>query len=296
MKVLVTGADGQVGTELVGLADADFQVRGFDRRQLDITCVEDLERRLDELTPDLLVNCAAYTAVDNAEDQRSLAYRTNADALGLIGETCAARGIGVVHLSTDYVFDGTKDGSYVEDDATNPLNVYGASKLAGERRLREVTDHHVILRVSWVFGRLGRGFVDTMLRLARERDELRVVDDQVGAPSPAIAIARTVRAIAEGCAQDDAWGTYHFSTAPALSWCAFARTIIDIGVETGLLATAPTLAPISSAEWPAKATRPLNSRLDAAKLQDRFGLVPPDWESPLRRYIEGLACARPSRA
>ena len=287
MRVLVTGAQGQVGHEVIQLSDEQFHVEGFGRGGLDITDRVEIERRIDECAPDILVNCAAYTAVDRAEEEPDLAYRVNADAVGLLARASANRGIGIIHLSTDYVFDGTKDGLYAEDDTPNSLGVYGASKVAGEELLRGTTDRHVILRVSWVFGRLGRSFVDTVLRLAAERDEISVVDDQIGAPSPALAIAETLRSIAVVvAAQDDVWGTYHFSATPSLSWCAFARTIVEIGTEVGLLTSAPTLRAITSREWPAKAPRPPNSRLDASKLGKTFGLSSPPWEPHLRHYIE----------
>ena len=288
MKVLVTGAAGQVGAELVKRHDGRFEVEGFSRRALDIENPQDIERRLDGCAPDLLVNCAAYTAVDRAEEEPERAQRANADAVERLGQACAARGIGIVHLSTDYVFDGTKDGAYAEDDAPNPLNVYGASKLAGEESLRRATDRHLILRVGWVFGRLGRGFVDTILRLAARQNEISVVDDQIGTPTPAVSIARAVRAIAVAVAKrDDAWGTYHFSTTPALSWCAFARRIVAIGAETGLLRSLPAVRGIATSEWPAKAARPLNSRLDASRLGATF--------APLAAGL-GTAFARVHRA
>ena len=195
----------------------------------------------------LVVNCAAYTAVDRAEDEPEAARRTNAEAPGVLGAACDARGIGIVHLSTDYVFDGAKRGAYLEQDAARPLGVYGATKLAGEEALRAATPRHLILRVSWVFGHLGRSFVDTILRLARERRELAVVDDQVGTPSPATAIAEAVRQIAFAvAAREDAWGTYHFSATPPLSWCAFARAIVAVAAETGLLDSPPPIRAIGS--------------------------------------------------
>ena len=288
MKILVTGADGQIGTEMVRLADDEFRVTGLNRRGLDIADRDALARSLDEQEPDLLVNCAAYTAVDQAEDEPDLAYRVNADAVGWLGKACDARGVGVIHFSTDYVFDGTKAGPYTEDDTPNPLNVYGASKLEGENRLRAATDRHLILRVSWVFGRIGRGFVDTILRLATERDELTVVDDQVGAPSPADAIAGTVRSIAEHSAGlEDAWGTYHYSTVPAVSWCGFAREIVATAMSAGILTALPCVRGIATDELPSKATRPLNSRLCAAKLRGSMGVAPSTWRASLRDYLRG---------
>ena len=289
MRVLVTGSEGQVGSEIVLLGDGDFRAAAFDRRSLDITNADQVRRRLDTVQPDVVVNCAAYTAVDRAEDEPELAHAVNATALDLLGSACAERGTGVIHLSTDYVFDGRKSEPYVEEDPPNPLGVYGASKLAGEELLRNANDRHIILRVSWVFGRLGRSFVDTILKLARERDELSVVDDQIGAPSPATTIAQAVRQIAE-TANDrpDLWGTYHFSTTPALSWCSFARRIVAVAAEVGLLARAPTVRPITTAEWPAKAARPSNSRLDPARASAAFGCAVRAWEAPLRDYVRLL--------
>jgi len=293
-RILVTGADGQVGTEMVRLADAEFRVVGLTRGDLDIAERDAITRCLDDHEPDLLVNCAAYTAVDQAEDEPDLAYRVNADAVGWLGEACDSRGVGVIHFSTDYVFDGTKHEAYVEDDIPNPLNVYGASKLEGEDRLRAATDRHLILRVSWVFGRIGRSFVDTILRLARERTELRVVDDQVGAPSPADAIAATVRSIAERREDlEDAWGTYHFSTVPAVSWCGFAREIVVMAMDAGILAALPRVRGIATNEWPSKAPRPPSSRLCAAKLRTFLGVAPPVWRASLEQYLGGGAKASP---
>ena len=289
MKVLVTGSQGQVGSEIVRLGDGDFRTAAFDRRSLDITNADQIRHHLDAVQPDFVVNCAAYTAVDGAEDEPELAHDVNAKALDMLGSACAERGIGVIHLSTDYVFDGHKAEPYAEEDRPNPLGVYGASKLAGEELLRAATDQHIILRVSWVFGRLGRSFVDTILRLSRERDALSVVDDQVGAPSPATAIAQAVRQIAETVTdRRDLWGTYHFSTTPALSWCSFARRIVAVAAEEGLLTRVPSVRPISTAEWPAKAARPLNSRLNPARASAAFGCAVQSWERPLRDYVRHL--------
>ena len=289
MKVLVTGRHGQVGSEVVALADEAFDVYPYGRRDLDITSPEAVKRRLDESAPDIVVNCAAYTAVDRAEDEPDVAHRVNADAVGLLGNACAERGIGIVHLSTDYVFDGRKATLYGEEDRPGPLGVYGASKLAGEERLRGATDRHVILRVSWVFGRIGRSFVDTILRLARERDVLTVIDDQVGAPTPAAAIAAAIRRIAETTdVRPDAWGTYHYSATPAVSWCTFARCIVAAAAEYDLLADVPAVEPIRTADWRAKAARPLNSRLDATRAATVFGTKPVSWETHLRDYLQSL--------
>ena len=286
MKVLVTGCHGQVGSEVSSLADQTFEVSAYGRGDLDITSAEAIERRFDEAMPDLVVNCAAYTAVDQAEDESALAYAVNADALALLGRACADRHIGIIHFSTDYVFDGRKRTPYVEDDAPNPLGVYGASKLAGEEQLRAATDQHVILRVSWVFGRLGRSFVDTILRLALRGKTLTVVDDQIGAPSPAAAIADAVRRIVEAVqTTEDKWGTYHFSTVPTLSWCAFARRIVSAAAQIGLLEDVPEIQPITTADWPAKVARPLNSRLDSTKAERAFAYEAQHWDEYLHEYL-----------
>ena len=288
MNILLTGAAGQVGSEVVQLHDDGFQVAAFGRDEVDIANAQDVERALDRTQPDLLVNCAAYTAVDRAEDERELAHRINAEAVALIGRLCAARNVGVLHLSTDYVFDGQKDGAYAEDDPPAPLGAYGETKRAGEAALRTANERHLILRLSWVFGRLGRSFVDTILRLARERTELTVVDDQVGSPSPAADIAAAIRTMALASQRKNVWGTYHFAARPMLSWCAFARRIVALGQELGVLSSAPTVRAIATSEWPTKATRPLNSQLDAAKLEAVFGIASKPWEPRLRDYLRLL--------
>ena len=288
MNILLTGAAGQVGSEVVQLHDDGFRVAAFGRDEVDIANAQDVERALDRTQPDLLVNCAAYTAVDRAEDERELAHRINAEAVALIGRLCAARNVGVLHLSTDYVFDGQKDGAYAEDDPPAPLGAYGETKRAGEAALRSANERHLILRLSWVFGRLGRSFVDTILRLARERTELTVVDDQVGSPSPAADIAAAIRTMALASQRKNVWGTYHFAARPVLSWCAFARRIVALSQELGVLSSAPTVRAIATSEWPTKAARPLNSQLDAAKLEAVFGIAPKPWEPRLRDYLRLL--------
>lgn len=293
MKVLLAGAGGQVGTEVAALASSTFRVAAFNRAQLDIGDAAAVARRLQETAPDVAVNCAAYTAVDRAEDEPALARAANADAVAVLGAGCARHGVPLIHLSTDYVFDGHANRPYREEDPARPLAVYGETKLGGEMALRQAAERHVILRVSWVFGRLGRSFVDTILRLARERSELTVVDDQIGAPTPAAAAAGAIKRIAAAItaaeAPAQAWGTFHFATAPALSWCRFAQAIVREGVAAGLLPAAPTVRPIATADWPARAPRPLNSRLDGAKLRRVYGIAPADWRRYLTDYLATLA-------
>ena len=292
MKVLVTGAGGQVGAEVAALAAPGFRVAAAGRGQLDICDAAAIERELRQTDADVVVNCAAYTAVDRAEEEPALAQRVNAEAVRLLGERCASRGLPLIHLSTDYVFDGAGGRPYREEDPTHPLGVYGRTKLAGEEALRGATREHVILRISWVFGRLGRSFVDAILRQARQRTELAVVDDQIGAPAPAAAVAAAIKRMATVVAADapaDAWGTFHYSTVPALSWCGFAQAIVAEAVAAGLLRQPPTVRPITSAEWPTGAPRPRNSRLDAGKLRRVYGIAAPGWRDHLASYLGSLA-------
>lgn len=293
MKVLLVGAGGQVGAEVAALAGPGFRVLALARGQLDLCDPAAVELELRRTDADVVVNCAAYTAVDRAEEEPALAQRVNADAVRLLGERCASRGLPLVHLSTDYVFDGAGVRAYREQDPAHPLGVYGSTKLAGEEALRAATAQHVILRISWVFGRLGRSFVDAILRQARQRAELAVVDDQVGAPAPAVAVALAVKRIATVVAGArppvDAWGTFHFSTTPALSWHGFAKAIVAEAVAAGLLRRPPRVRPIASAEWPTPAPRPRNSRLDASKLRRVYGIAAPEWRGHLASYLGSLA-------
>lgn len=295
MKVLLAGASGQVGTEVAALASDAFRVTARTRAQLDICDAAAVAVALEQTAPDVVVNCAAYTAVDRAEDEPTLARAANADAVASLAASCAGRGVPLIHLSTDYVFDGRASRPYREDDPAEPLGVYGETKLAGERALCQTLERHVILRLSWVFGRVGRSFVDTILRLARERSELTVVDDQIGAPAPAAAVAEAIQRIAGVIAAKDApaeaWGTFHFAAAPALSWCTFAQAIVREGVAAGVLPSAPKVRPIATADWPTRARRPLNSRLDGAKLQRVYGIAPADWPGYLASYLGELAGA-----
>ena len=300
MNVLLAGAGGQVGTEVAALASDAFRVTACTRARLDICDATAVAEMLAQSAPDVVVNCAAYTAVDRAEDEPALARAANADAVASLAAACARRNLPLIHLSTDYVFNGRASRPYCEDDPADPLGVYGETKLAGERALRQALERHVILRLSWVFGRVGRSFVDTILRLARERSELTVVDDQIGAPAPAVAVAEAIQRIAGVITAEnvpaEAWGTFHFAAAPALSWCSFAQAIVREGVAAGVLPSAPKVRPIATADWPTRARRPLNSRLDGNKLQRVYGIAPADWRGYLASYLGELAGGVASRA
>ena len=289
MKVLVTGAAGQVGSALVGLGTDGFRPTGLSRDDLDITDADAVARTIERWRPHTVVNCAAYTAVDRAESEQEVAHAVNVEAVAHLAAACANSGASLVHVSTDYVFDGSANAPYREEDPTAPLGVYGRTKELGERAVRAAASRHVILRVSWVFGTLGRSFVDTMLRLARERPELAVVDDQIGAPAPAQAVAQTLRAVCLATAsREDLWGTYHFSAEPIVSWCGFARQIVAEAERLGLVEQAPEVRAIATTEYPTPARRPLNSRLDATRLEDRFHLRSPDWRAYLKDYLRSL--------
>jgi len=305
MKILLTGATGQIGFELlsalaplgeIAAATRDGRLAdGSPCLRADLADAVSLHEALDAATPDLIVNAAAYTAVDRAEDEPELADRINHRAVADIGAWAARHGAGVVHYSTDYVFDGRGTRPYREDDATAPLGVYGRSKLAGEEALRASGAAHLIFRTAWVYAARGGNFLRTMLRLAAERDELRVVADQIGAPTPARWIAQTTAAaVAAWPAQDGAarrglQGTYHLVAGGTASWFDFAGTILREAQARGLLARVPRMVPIATADYPTKAARPAYSVLDTGRLAAAFGLQCPDWHDGLRAVLDELA-------
>jgi dTDP-4-dehydrorhamnose reductase len=278
-RLLVTGASGQLGRELCGCAPAQgFAVAAFPRAELDIGDPDAVGRAVAGAAA--VVNAAAYTAVDLAEEERDLAFRVNADGPRHLARACAARGLPLIHVSTDYVFDGEKQGAYVEDDAVGPINVYGASKEAGERAVREELDRHVILRTSWVYGAHGRNFVRTMLRFAAERDEFDVVADQHGCPTAAGDLADAILAVARSLtAGEGTPGTYHFAGAGATTWHGFAEGVIELCLPVGQ--RRPRLVPIPASAFPRPARRPANSVLECRKIRQDFGIVPRPWREAL---------------
>ncbi len=308
MRILLLGANGQLGRllraslapvgEIVAATREGRLVDGTPALQADLADPADLAAALDAAAADLVVNAAAYTAVDKAESEPDRADRINHHAVAEIGDWAARRGARVVHYSTDYVFDGRADRPYREDDPTGPLGVYGRSKLAGEHALRASGAAHLILRTAWVYAAEGHNFLRTMLRLAGERDELRIVADQTGSPTPAGLIAAVS---AELIAQWQAvaperraalQGTYHLTAAGRCSWHAFADAIFERAEAAGLIARRPRLVAIGSAEYPTPARRPAWSVLDCERLQTRFGLHLPAWEQGLREVVDTLAAAR----
>ncbi|MBK1820196.1 dTDP-4-dehydrorhamnose reductase [Burkholderia orbicola] len=282
--ILVTGVNGQVGFELLRSLQGLGRVVACDRSMLDLSDLDRVRSVVRELKPSIIVNPAAYTAVDKAETDVDAARRLNAEVPRAFAEEAARLGAALVHYSTDYVFDGTKEGAYVETDATNPQNVYGLTKLEGEQAIAATGCAHLILRTSWVYGRRGKNFLLTMLKLGSERPELRVVADQVGAPTWSKTIATaTAHIVAQALAADDAdwWaqrsGVYHFTSAGATSWHGFAEAIFAQAMGE----RAPRVLPIPASDYPVPAKRPSNSRLSHDKLTEAFGLRLPDWADAL---------------
>jgi len=298
MRILVLGSAGQLGFELLRAPlPAGWSLIGRTRGELDITDPAAIRGAIGEVAPDLVVNAAAYTAVDRAEAEADRAYAANATAPGQIAAACAERGAMLVHVSTDYVFDGRKTGPYVETDPVNPLGVYGASKEAGERAVRAALDHHVILRTAWVYGAHGHNFVKTMLRLGAERDRLSVVADQRGCPTAAADIATAILGVAcrlaAGKQPGEAlpWGTYHFVGAGETTWHGFAEAIFEIAAAA--LGRRPVVQAITTAEYPTPAQRPANSVLDCTRFRQAFGIDPPPWQASLGTVLQELAARRP---
>lgn len=285
MRVLITGRHGQVSRELQRALGSEAELLVLGHEQLDLADGEAVRRQVRELRPDLLINAAAHTAVDQAESEPELAYAINATAPGILAEEASALRVPLIHYSTDYVFDGRKATPYCEDDATGPLGVYGSSKLAGEQAIRACGGQHLILRTSWVYSLHGRNFLLTMQRLLQEREELRVVADQVGAPTWAGTIARTtvelIRRWRDG--QPGAWGTYHLTGLGETSWFGFAEAIAAHLQAQGR--TCARLTPIASSEYPTPAQRPANSRLDCSRLQHEWGVELPDWREALSECL-----------
>lgn len=292
MRILVAGGQGQVGSALAQLGkEQRLELVALVRSELDITDSASIAAAFEKYQPELLINAAAYTAVDKAESEAELAYAINETATALLADACAAANIPMLHISTDYVFDGSKEGLYTEADSVNPLGVYAKSKEAGERALRERVERHIILRASWVFGVQGNNFVKTMVRLAKDRDRLTVVADQFGGPTSARGIAQTLLTIAVQYEKTVAvaWGTYHYCQKPYVSWHQFAQAIIDRATHLGLVDHHVELAPIPSSEFPTPVTRPANSRLNTSKIETTFKTTISDWWADLEMILESIA-------
>ena len=293
MKILLLGKNGQVGWELQRALAPMGEIIALDRNGADGLCGDladeaGLARTVATLTPDVIVNAAAYTAVDKAESEPQVAHAINARGPGALARAAAACGALLVHYSTDYVFDGSGSRPWKEDDATNPLSVYGRTKLEGEELIRRAGCDHLIFRTSWVYAARGGNFAKTMLRLAGERDTLSVIDDQIGAPTGADLIADvTAHAVVRASVTRSLSGTYNLVAAGDTSWFLYAKHVLQQAVDRGVsLKAAPSaVTPIPSSAYKVAARRPLNSRLDTAALRHSFGLVLPAWQTGVDRML-----------
>jgi dTDP-4-dehydrorhamnose reductase len=295
VKILLTGSTGQVGWELARTLLPVGEIIALDRNQADLADTGALRAIVQQYKPDVIVNPAAYTAVDKAETERELAFLINAEAPGVLAEEAKKIGALLVHYSTDYVFDGTKDAPYIETDSTNPSNVYGQSKLAGEQAIQSVAGDYLILRTSWVYASRGNNFLKTILRLAAEREELKIVADQIGSPTWARLIAESTAHIIRqsilerqsNCFHSDA---YHLTSSGETSWHGFAQKIVDIVREQGKVELKNrAIHPIPTTDYPLPAKRPTNSRLSNDRLEQHFGLTLPSWDNALRLCMQELS-------
>lgn len=295
MKILVTGKGGQVGSELQRSLSALGDVVALGRDDCELSDHVSLRALVRRVAPDVIVNPAAYTAVDAAEANPTAAFAVNAAAPGVLGEEAAALGALVIHFSTDYVFDGTKYGAYTETDEPSPANVYGQSKLDGERALATATPHHLILRTSWVVGAHGNNFAKTILRLAGERPQLKIVADQFGAPTSAALLADVVAHLVHQYQGDGKarfpFGLYHVVAGGETNWRDYARFVVAEALGNGLqLQAGPDeILPIASAEFPTPARRPANSRLDTALFRRTFDFPLPEWQEQVREIVRQLS-------
>jgi dTDP-4-dehydrorhamnose reductase len=295
-KILVFGGMGQVGLALRGTRDMwpDCDLIFLSHAEVDITNADSVQTACDQYKPDCVVNAAGYTGVDAAETDRMTAFAVNETGACNIARSCAAQNIPMIHLSTDYVFDGTKTTPYTERDKENPLSVYGASKLAGDRAVIATHAKHIILRSGWIFSLSGKSFLTKMIKLCRARSDIGVVADQIGCPTPAHAVAHAILTIAQRIcdANFDEWGVYHYCGAPVATWYDMA-VLIDQCLREKNEKSIAHIRPIQTSEYPLPAQRPNYSVLDTGAIQHFFGITPPDWRQAIKDYIakEGVPAA-----
>ena len=293
-RILLTGCTGQLGQELQRTLAPLGEVIGVERSTVDLNHATNLRQRLVEIKPDLIVNAAAYTAVDKAETETELAQAVNATAPTIMAEEATRLGATLIHVSTDYVFDGRKNTPYTEDNATNPLGVYGRTKLEGEEGIRKTCDHHLIVRTAWVYGSNGQvNFVKTMLRLFAEREEVRVVADQVGSPTWAANLAQAIATLLSQTSLEPGQlsiptGTYHYTNSGVASWYDFAVAIFEEAKPLGFPLKVQRIVPIATADYPTPATRPAYSVLSGKKISALLGSHPPHWRQGLRQMLVEL--------
>ena len=292
-RILVLGKTGQVGWELRHRLLCAGEVIALDYPDVDFTSSDSIRKAVRETNPGVIVNAAAYTAVDKAESELGLATAINGTAPAILAEEAKLLGSLLIHYSTDYVFDGTKDGPYVESDRPNPINAYGRTKLEGDEAIQSVGGDYLIFRTTWVYGARGNNFLLTMLRLAQQRPVLRIVEDQIGAPTTSECIAQTTAAVLarvwtpQASSLDGRSGIYNLTTTGETSWYGFAKTLFERSAEV-LDIKIPKLVPISTSEYPSTASRPMNSRLSCGHLEKTFGLTMPQWEAALALVLDSL--------
>lgn len=290
MRLAVTGKNGQVVSALQALASDGMEIVALGRPELDLAQPETVLKALQEVKPDAVVSAAAYTAVDKAESEPENAFAVNRDGAKAVAQAAKELGVPVIHLSTDYVFDGTKATAYVESDPTGPTSIYGRSKLEGEQAVSEVTCDYVILRTAWVYSAYGNNFVKTMLRLSENRDEINVVADQFGCPTSANDIAAAIITVARKLVADSSSrlrGVFHLSGTGETNWADFAKQIFAFSAENG--GKSVVVNDITTAQYPTPARRPANSRLDCSKLEDVYGIKLPRWQTSTRAVVTALA-------
>lgn len=283
MRVLVTGCNGQVGFLLKKMLSNKVELLSLTRQELDITNADVVNEIINSFKPRVVINAAAYTAVDSAEKEEGLAFSINCDGPKYLAKAANRINASLIHISTDYVFEGNKSGQYIETDPVNPQGVYGKSKLAGEVEVIKYCSKYIILRTAWVFGEHGSNFVKTMFRLAKERNALSIVSDQFGGPTYAGDIAKAILKIVnkiDSC-EEIKWGVYHYSGIPHVSWYGFAQNIFTKADCEGVLDDIPILTPISTKNFPTLAKRPENSKLNCEAIELEFGIAPSDWKSEL---------------
>jgi dTDP-4-dehydrorhamnose reductase len=286
----IIGSNGQLGWELVRQGEArGLKILALDYPEIDIGDPTSVDSRIETKEIGLIVNAAAYTAVDRAESEPEVAFAVNRDGPANIADWCCKREIPLIHVSTDYVFDGTKPGAYIEEDPVSPLGVYGESKAAGEAEVRKRLPEHVILRTAWLCGVHGRNFVKTILKLGHEKDTLRVVSDQYGCPTIAADLAEAILEVVRQAENNQSvkWGTYHYCGAGKTTWYGFAKAIFEIAGQYEKFAV-KNVVPISTAEYPTTVKRPANSVMDCAKIERHFGIRPRPWRESLAEMIERL--------
>ena len=283
-KFLITGANGQVGYCLTQQLQDEHEILAVGRNELDITDQSAVKKAIENFCPNVIINAAAHTAVDRAETEIELSKAINVKGPQYLAEAAKSVGAAILHISTDYVFDGQRAGKYKESDATDPQGVYGRTKLEGEQAVAAANDKFIVLRTAWVFGEHGNNFVKTMLRLAKTRDTLGVVADQVGGPTYAGDIAKALIQIAEKIIAGEKveYGVYHLTGEPYVSWYEFAKAIFAEAVSQNVLEKSPLINAITTADYPTPAKRPANSCLDLTKIQQVFGIQPSDWQKALK--------------